>query len=63
METLEEVRLIERVQLHTVHETLQVMENALGRELSESEAVELGFDLLEFLDALTGGNDDTRESS
>lgn len=63
MATLEEVRLIEREPLHTVHETLQVMENALGRELSESEAVELGFDLLEFLDALTGGNDDTRESS
>ena len=39
-----------------------VMEHALGHELSEAEAAKLGFDLLEFLDALTGGDDDCRES-
>ena len=63
MATLEEVRLIEREPIQTVHKTLQVMQNALGRELSESEAMGLGLDLLEFLDALTGEHDDTRESS
>ena len=38
------------------------MQSALGRELTESEAMELGFDLLEFLDALTGNEYDSRES-
>ena len=62
MATLVEPKPVERESIQTVLETQTVMQSALGRELSESEAIELGFDLLEFLDALTGNEYDSRES-
>lgn len=62
MATLEELKPVEREPIEAVLETQFVMQNALGRALSESEAMELGFDLLEFLDALTGNEYDSRES-
>ena len=62
MATLEEPKPVEREPIQTVLETQFVMQNALGRALSESEAMELGFDLLEFLNALMGNEDDFRES-
>lgn len=62
MATLEELKPVECEPIQTVLETRFVMQNALGRAVSESEAMELGFDLLEFLDALTGNEYDSRES-
>lgn len=62
MATLEEPKLVKREPSQAMFETQLVMQSALGRELSESEAMELGFDLLEFLDALTGNENDCRES-
>lgn len=59
MATLVELQLVEREPIQTATEIQLVMQNVLGRELSVSEAMELGFDLLEFLDALTGDDHDT----
>lgn len=62
MVTLAEPEQLSREPIQTVFETQSVMQMALGRELSESEAMVLGFELLEFLDALTGDDDGSRES-
>jgi hypothetical protein len=62
MATLAEPEQFSREPIQTVFETQSVMQRALGRELSESEAMVLGFELLEFLDALTGDDDGFRES-
>ena len=62
MATLSEPKPVEREPIQAILEAQTVMQSALGRELTESEAMELGFDLLEFLDALTGNEYDSRES-
>ena len=63
MATLEIVRTPEQEPIQATHDTIQVMENALGKVLSESEVIQLGFDLLELFDALMGEYDDNREGS
>lgn len=63
MATIQEPQLAEREPIRTVLEARLVMQRAIGRELSEDAATELGFDLLEFLAALTGDTNDCRESS
>lgn len=62
MATLEQVSHSQRDSVLSIDGILPVFRDILGREVSESEVLELSFDLLEFFDALTGESDDTRES-
>lgn len=62
MATLEQSDLIESKSTETTPSLQVIMQNAIGHELSNEQANELGFDLLEFIDALIGNDDDSRES-
>lgn len=61
MATLEQVEQSQRELDLPIDSILPVFRDVLGREMSESEVYELGFDLLEFFEALTGESYDTRE--
>lgn len=62
MATLGQSDLIESKSTETTPSLQVIMQNAIGHELSNEQATELGFDLLEFIDALIGNDDDSRES-
>lgn len=62
MATLEQSDLIENKSTETTPSLQAIMQDAIGYELSSEHATELGFDLLEFIDALIGNDDDPRES-
>jgi len=62
MTIVKQAELIESISIENSPSLQVIMQNAIGHELSNEKAVELGFDLLEFIDALTGNDDDFRES-
>ena len=45
-----------------VIDTRRLLQQALGHEISDAEAMQPGYDLLEFFDALTGSDDGVRKS-
>lgn len=63
MATLEQQIPVTEAPTQATSEVQAVMQIALGRQMAEEEAMMLGYDLLEFLDALTGEDDDSGESS
>ena len=62
MTTVKQSELVENKSTENIPSLQVIMQNAIGHELSNEQATELGFDLLEFIDALTGNDDDFRES-
>lgn len=62
MTIVKQAELIESISIENTPSLQVIMQNAIGHELSSEQATELGFDLLEFIDALTGNDDDFRES-
>jgi len=62
MTMVKQSELVESKSIENTPSLQVIMQNAIGHELSSEQATELGFDLLEFIDALTGNDDDFRES-
>ena len=63
MAHLEEPTLVAPEPLgQSVIDTRRLLKQALGHEISDDEAMQLGYDLLEFFGALTGPDDGVRKS-